>query len=194
MLRKRVRLPIWIACTVAWIGIVAAFAGEMNHPASSGQTLFGGSLIFASALTYATFIMISGDTIHRVGAMRFTGIAVGFSCFFMLLHYAIAHPLTDLARLSPTIYGYGIILAIFGTVLPSLLMSEGLKRAGAQKFAVISAIGPVATLFLAWVMLSEKPNLFQFGGFILTVGGGLAISLLKDKPAPTARRVALNSK
>lgn len=63
-------------------------------------------------------------------------------------------------------------------------MSEGLKRAGAQKFAVISAIGPVATLFLAWAMLGEKLNLFQFGGFILTVGGGLAISLLKEKPGP----------
>lgn len=106
VLRKRVRPSIWIACTVAWIGIVAAFAGEMNHPASTGQTLLGGSLIFASALTYAAFIMISGNTIHRTGAMRFTGIAVGFSCLFMLLHYSIAHRLTDLARLSPILYGY----------------------------------------------------------------------------------------
>jgi hypothetical protein len=39
---------------------------------------------------------------------------------------------------------------------PALLLSHGLKRAGAQKFAVISAIGPVATLFLAWAILGER--------------------------------------
>jgi hypothetical protein len=48
-----------------------------------------------------------------------------------------------LIKLPPAVYGYGMILAVFGTVAPALLLSHGLKRAGAQNFSVISAIGPV---------------------------------------------------
>jgi drug/metabolite transporter (DMT)-like permease len=75
--------------------------------------------------------------------MRFTGIVVGFSCLFMLFHYAATRPVGPLIKLPPAVYGYGMILAVFGTVAPTLLLSHGLKRAAAHKFAVISAIGPV---------------------------------------------------
>ena len=102
--------------------------------------------------------------------MPFTGIVVGFSCVFMLGHYAAARPVETLIKLPPAVYGYGFILAVFGTVAPALLLSHGLKRAGAQKFAVISAIGPVATLFLAWAILGERPNAGQAIGSVLTRG------------------------
>ena len=61
---------------------------------------------------------------------------------------------------------------------PALLFSHGLKRAGAQKFAVISAIGPVGTLFLARATLGERRKATQGIGFVLTLGGGIATSLL----------------
>ena len=154
-------------------------------PSPSGKTALGGALIFASALTYASFLMLSGNTLYRVGPMRFTGIVVGFSCVFMLGHYAAVRPVETLP---PAVYGYGIILAVFGTVAPSLLLSHGLKRAGAQKFAVISAIAPVATLFLAWAIPGEGPNAGQAIGFVLTLGSGMAISLLKDNGSSTASR------
>ena len=35
-----------------------------------------------------------------------------------------------LIKLPPAVYGYGFILAVFGTVAPALLLSHGLKRAG----------------------------------------------------------------
>ena len=186
LLRKPVRPVVWLACLAAWAGIVIAFTGELHNPSPSGKTVLGGALIFTSALTYASFLMLSGNTLYRVGPMRFTGIVVGFSCVFMLGHYAAARPVETLIKLPPAVYGYGFILAVFGTVAPALLLSHGLKRAGAQKFAVISAIGPVATLFLAWAILGERPNAGQAIGFVLTLGGGIATSLLKDNGSSTA--------
>jgi EamA-like transporter family protein len=61
-----------------------------------------------------------------------------------------------------------------------------LKRAGAQKSAVISAIGPVAILFLAWAILGERLNAGQAIGFVFTLGGGIATSLLKESGSSTA--------
>lgn len=180
VLRKRIRLAIWAACLIAWGGIVIAFAGEMHHSSGNEKTVFGAVLIFFSAVTYAAFLMLGGNTIRRVGAMRFTGIACGISCIFMVVHFSATEPLMKLLVLPAAVYGYGIILALFGTVVPMVLMGVGLQRAGAQRFAVISMVGPVATLLLAWFTLGERPNLPQVLGFLLTLGGGLTMSLLKE--------------
>jgi drug/metabolite transporter (DMT)-like permease len=36
-------------------------------------------------------------------------------------------------------------------------------------------------LILAWTILGEKPSPGQLLGFALTLGGGLAVSLMKNK-------------
>ncbi|MGI9243802.1 MAG: EamA family transporter, partial [Verrucomicrobiales bacterium] len=74
---------------------------------------------------------------------------------------------------------HALILAIFGTVVPSFLLGIGLKRAGAQKFAIIGTVGPLATILLAWLVLGEAMNGVQIAGFVLTMGGGLLVSLWK---------------
>jgi len=184
VLKKPVRPAVWLASSVTWFGILVAFAGEMHNPVANGHAAFGAMLIFASAVSYGAFILLSGDTISQVGSLRFTGIAVGFSCLFILAHEIITRDITGLLRQQPAIYGYGLILAILGTALPAILLSIGLKRAGAQRFAIISTVGPVTTFALAWAVLGERPNFAQLGGFLLTLAGGLGVSLLKDSPNP----------
>lgn len=187
VLKKPIRPAVWMASSITWFGILTAFAGEMHNPVANGHAALGASLIFASAVSYGAFILLSGDTISQVGSLRFTGIAVGFSCLFILAHEAFTRDITGLLSQKPAIYGYGLILAILGTVLPALLLSIGLKRAGAQRFAIISTVGPVTTFALAWAILGERPNLAQLGGFLMTLAGGLGVSLLKDPPSPAKR-------
>ena len=122
--------------------------------------------------------------------MRFTGIAVGFSCLFMLAHAFATLPIQPLLALPVPVYGYGVILAVLGTVAPALLLGIGLKRTSAQRFAIIGTVGPVTTLLLAWAVLGERPNLAQALGFALTLGGGLAVSLIREKPRATIEATA----
>jgi drug/metabolite transporter (DMT)-like permease len=184
VLRKPVPAITWTACIVAWLGIVAAFIGETHAPVGNDRTALGTALILASAFTYALFILWSGGVIRRVGAMRFAGIAGSFSCVFMLAHAFLARPITPMFHLPASVYGDGAILAILGTVAPTLLLSVGLRRTNAQRFAIIGTVGPIATLLLAWAVLGERPNFGQILGFALTMGGGLAVSLMKAEPAP----------
>jgi drug/metabolite transporter (DMT)-like permease len=181
VLRKPVQPATWAACAVAWLGIVAAFLGETSH-AGGSRTAYGAGLIFISAFTYALFILLSGDMIRRVGSMRFAGVAGTFSCVFMLAHSFLSRPPSAVLALPAPVFMDGVILALLGTVAPTLLLALGLRRTTPQRFAIIGAIGPVATLLLAWLVLGEKPNLGQTLGFALTLGGGLAVSLMKTEP------------
>jgi len=185
VLRKPVRSLTWGACAVAWLGIVAAFVGEMHTPKAGAHTGLGAALIFASAVTYALFILMSGSCIRRVGSMRFTGIAGSISCLLILLHTSVGQPVRTLFALPTPVYVDGAVLALLGTVAPVLLLAIGLQRTGPQQFAIIGTVGPVTTVFLAWFMLGERPNAIQALGFALTLGGGLAVSLLKSEPAPS---------
>lgn len=189
VLRRRVRPAVWGACVLAWLGIVTAFVGETQGPATGRHVALGSALIFASALTYAGFILLSGDTVRRVGSLRFTGLAAGFSCVFILMHAGFMRPASLWLHLPSVVYGEGLVLAVFGTVAPALLLAMGLRRTSPQRFAIIGMIGPVTTLFLAWLVLGERPNFVQGFGFALTLAGGLAVSLLKaEVPSPRTSR------
>lgn len=177
--KKRIGRPVIIGMLISYAGIVVAFAGEAGGRGGGSSTALGVALVFASALSYAAFITLSGDLLQRTGPARFTSIVVGFSCVLILVHYGLTQPLNGLARLPTAVWGYGALLAICGTVLPSLLLGYGLRRAGATKFAVIGTIGPVATFLLAWAILNEVPNVAQLCGFGLALCGGLLVALKK---------------
>ncbi len=175
--RKPLRAVVVVAMLVSYLGIIIGYHAEAS--ASSGETLHGALLVFASAVSYAVFVMLSGQVVARIGPVRFTSCVVGFSAVFILIHFFLTHPAGLLFRLPPGAYGCGVALAIAGTVIPSYLFSFGIRRAGSQAFAIIGMVGPLGTVFLGWLILGESLNLTQVLGLVLTLAGGLAVSLFK---------------
>ncbi len=178
-LKVKVKPVVVLAIAVSYAGILVGYAGEGEARASDGNTLAGVALVFGSAVTYSYFVVASGKMIREVGAMRFTACAVGISCVFVILHFLATHPLSGLACLPSAVHGYALILAVFGTLIPSFLLGIGLRRAGATRFAVIGTVGPMATVFLAWAVLGEGMNAAQLAGLALALGGGLLVTLEK---------------
>jgi drug/metabolite transporter (DMT)-like permease len=186
--KKPLRALVVVAMGVSYLGILIGYHAEAST--SDSETLYGALLIFASAVSYAVFVMLSGQVVSRIGPVRFTSCVVGFSAIFVLIHFFLTHPPKLLLQLSSGAYGCGIALAVAGTVIPSYLFGIGLKRAGSQAFAIIGMIGPLGTVFLGWMILGEALNLTQILGLLLTLAGGLAVSLLKDKPVSEATSTA----
>lgn len=176
--KKPLRWGVLVAMLVSYVGILIGYHAEASI-STTDKTFLGASLIFASALSYAVFVLLSGQLVERIGAVRFTSCVVGFSCLFILIHFAVTHPVTALFQLPHGAYGCGIALAIAGTVIPSYLFGIGLKRAGSQAFSVIGMVGPLGTVLLAWMLLGESINLVQVLGLVLTLAGGVMVSLLK---------------
>lgn len=192
-LKRRIRPAVWLCMAVAYAGIACAFAGEALQTRGPHRTLLlGTGLVFLSALTYAWFILASGELLRRIGPAAFTSRVVAVSCVMILLHYSAVRPVAELFTLTGKTYACGAALAFIGTIAPSYLLGSGLQRAGAQRFAIIGTVGPVATIVLAWAVLGESLHSWQVAGFLLCMAGGLGVSLLKEKrePAPSATHPA----
>ncbi len=179
----------WAAVAVTYVGIGLAYSGEIQVKGDSGALVFGSAMVVLSALSYSAFVLYSGDMIRSVGAIRFTSNVLCVSCVFTLIHFLVSGGWSNLAVVEPRAYRYAGVLAVFGTILPAFLMGIGLKRAGAQRFAVMSTVGPVTTVVLGWAFLGEVINAAQLTGLIVTIGGGLWVSLSKNKPTPTPPQV-----
>ena len=95
-----------------------------------------------------------------------TAAAVG-----VLAHYFISGK-TNLHFSSP-ILGYGLMLAIIATVIPTFFISNGLKKIGSNNVAIISSIGPVSTILQAHFVLGEKLIAAQIAGTVLVIAGVL---------------------
>ena len=76
---------------------------------------------------------------------------------------------------------YGILLAIVATVIPTFLISEGVKRIGAGNVAIISSIGPVSTILQAHFILGEQIFTAQIVGTILVIAGVVMIGWKRNQ-------------
>ncbi len=165
-----------ISLGLSYTGIALVFAANMQIARDPRTILLGGGLVLASALCYALYMIGSGRVIPRVGAARFTGYASSAACGFAISQFFVMHGVAALAQ-PAKVYWLCIAMAIVSTVMPIWLMAEGIKRIGANQVAMISAIGPVLTIFFGWLILHEAITFVQIVGAALVLAGVLLVSL-----------------
>ncbi len=165
-----------IALLLTYTGIGIAYLGEFNIDISNPNFLWGSFLIFLCSITYSVYIVGSGRMIPAVGVTRFTAYAMLASTAGVFTHYAISGGgLQALQQGGTPIIGYGLLLATIATVLPTFMMSTGMKKIGSNNVAIISAIGPVSTIIQAHFILNEKIFAAQIFGTLLVIIGVILI-------------------
>jgi drug/metabolite transporter (DMT)-like permease len=122
----------------------------------------------------------AGHAIARIGTMRFTAYAMVVASSASLLQFFVMRPLSAL-DLPVRVYELSIAMAIFSTVLPVFLLSFAIRRIGSGSASLIGSIGPVSTIYLAYVFLNERISLLQIAGSALVLAGVLVISLSTKK-------------
>jgi drug/metabolite transporter (DMT)-like permease len=177
----KVRINIYqgIAIVITYSGLLLAFWGEASVDTSGENFLKGSMLIFACAITYAMYIVGSGRLIPAVGASKFNSYAMTFACIAVLIHFMIVND-NSLFDLETKVYWYSIAMALIGTVIPSYLVSEGIKRIGSENAAIVGSIGPVSTIIQAYFFLREPVLALQIAGTIFILFG---ILMITRKPA-----------
>lgn len=165
-----------LALFVSYAGITLVFLHDMH--VLQHDALLGSILVFASALAYAIYLVGAGQIIGKIGATRFTAYVMTVACAACLLQFAVTHTLADL-KLPSRVYDLSVAMAIFSTVLPAFLLAEAMKRIGSSYTAMVGSIGPVSTIYLAYIFLGEQMSLIQICGSVLVLIGVLMISLKK---------------
>ncbi|MGH6611990.1 MAG: DMT family transporter [Burkholderiaceae bacterium] len=135
-----------------------------------GQTGLGATLVFASAVTYALYFVISGETVKKIGAIRLTSYAMCVSTAAIFIQFLILNPMSSLQQ-PPEVYWLSLLNAMLCTVLPVFATMLAIERIGAGRASVASMIGPVATIALAYVFLDERVSLWQVAGTALVLLG-----------------------
>jgi len=162
-----------IALVVSYIGIVTVFYEELNIAGTN--TILGSAFIFASATAFAIYLIGSGQMVKRIGAMRFTAYAMTIACLATLFHFGVEFDAT-VTTLSLEIYGLALLMAVVCTVIPTFLMNAGIHHLGAGPASIISGLGPIMTIFLAYLILDEQLTPIQIAGATLVIAGVFVVS------------------
>lgn len=164
-----------IALLLSYVGIAIVFQHDIGT--AQQNLILGSSLVFASAWAYALYLIGSGRSIARLGAMRFMSYVMLVACAACIGQYLFTRPVETVLLQAAPVYSFGLAMAIFSTVAPAFLLALGIRHIGASRASLISSIGPITTIFLAYFFLNEPMSLVQIGGSALVLLGVLLVSL-----------------
>ena len=178
-LKKPIGRRAVLALVLTYAGVALVMSNLVGAPltgSSSADLPLGGTLVFASAVAFAVYLVGSGELVLRVGSMRFTGYAMTVAAFCCAAQFLLLRPWSAL-DLPPIVYGLAATMAIVCTVIPTFLMNEALRRIGANQVALLGALGPVATIVLGYLGLDELMSGLQIAGGLLVLVGVLLVTI-----------------
>jgi drug/metabolite transporter (DMT)-like permease len=143
----------------------------LQQKSDFGTVLIGGAWIFAAAFVYALYYLGVAELVGKVGSLRLTGLAGMFSCGWVLLHFVLFGQTSQLVTSNAGVWGNALLMALLSTVLPIYWLALAIQRLGAGPAAAAGSIGPVLTLFAAWLLLGESVSLLQLAGMALVMLG-----------------------
>lgn len=163
------------ALGLCYAGIATAFAHDLKLTEDATAVWIGAAFVFASSLSYALYLVGGGQMIARLGAARFTALAMLASTAATLIHFFVSQPLSALAQ-PWQIYALGLAMALFSTVLPVFALAAAIRRIGAGRAALVGTVGPLLTILFGWWLLGESISTAQIAGAVLVVAGVLLVS------------------
>ncbi len=182
VLNKSISRLQWYALAVGYLGVIVVFIQDASSTGS--MALLGMVLVFASACSYAIYMIGSGEMVRRVGSVRLVVYASSASAFMSVIQILIYDPAAVFVQV-PQIYWLSLLNASLCTVIPMLLIMIAINRIGSPLVAQAGILGPVSTLFMGWIVLSEPITWMQMGGMSLVMG---AMWLLVRNDAPNKQQ------
>ncbi|WOB07792.1 DMT family transporter [Piscinibacter gummiphilus] len=167
----------WVAAAVSYGGTALVFGREWH--AEGRHIALGAALVFASAVSYSIYLIASGETVQRVGALRLTGLASSVACVLCLLHFVAVRPLAALAVPEPVLW-WSALNAVACTVAPILMVMMAIERIGSALAAQVGMVGPVSTIAMGVWVLNEPFTLTLLVGTVLVLAG---VTLASSKRA-----------
>lgn len=158
------------ALGLCYIGIGIAVGHDLTLTGDAGDVAVGSLLVFASAVTFALYLMGNGEVVGRTGSGRFTAYATSFACLGCLAQFFVLRPVSALVQ-PWQVYALSLTMALVSTVAPVWLTSEAIRRLGAGPVSLTSSLGPAITIVLGWLLLDEAIGLAQLAGTVMVIGG-----------------------
>ena len=175
--KRRVRPIRTLAMGVSYAGVLLVFGHEVSLAGPDAVT--GALFVLGSALSYALYLMFSGEVVQRIGSMRLVGWASSVACLCCLIQYVLLRSLSTVIPVE--VWWWGLLNATVCTVAPVLMVMLAIERIGAALTSQTGMIGPLSTLALGVWVLGEPLNAWIGLGTVLVLGGVFLASRYGDK-------------
>lgn len=173
------------AMLVSYSGLLVIFG--WNLAVDPDGLVIGTLLVLGSAISFALYQHLAKRQMLVIGAGLFTCIGMSTAALCAIAqNLVLAGPQSYLA-LTPQIWAYGLALGVLGTVLPSFLMNMGMARIGARATSSTAAFGPIVTIVIAVIVLSEPFTLFHGIGTALVLAGSVLFTRAERRIRSGAR-------
>ena len=163
-----IRRNTLIAFGVSYIGLALIFTENVGI--AGDHVAIGAGFVLLAASSFALYQLLAKGLVSRVGPRLFTCIAMSGATIAAFVQFLIGHDASAIL-FGPELLTYGILIAVFATVLPSFFLSEALHRISAQANGIIGTISPLVTIILAAIILGERLTPLGMFGTVLVLGG-----------------------
>jgi drug/metabolite transporter (DMT)-like permease len=157
-----------VAMGVSYAGVLLVFGHELSFQGRAAA--LGAALVFASALTYAVYLIFSGEVVRRLGSLRLSGLATTVACVLCIAQFLVLRPVSAMA-VAPEVLWLSLLNATACTFAPVLMVMMAIERVGAGLTAQTGMIGPIATVAMGVAILGEPLTGWTVAGTVLVLAG-----------------------
>ena len=166
---------------ISYAGVVLVFAHEASL--EGANVAFGALLVLASVVSYALYLVYSGEMVKRLGAMRLVGLATSIACVFCILQFVVLRPIGTAFAVAPEVIWLSVLNASLCTAVPVLLVMMAIERISAAVAAQTGMVGPLSTILMGIVILGEPFTVWVAAGSVLVIAGIFVFTATPRQPA-----------
>ena len=169
LFRRRVTRGQLAAFALSYLGILVVFGAELSL--EGRDVLLGSALVFGSALSYAIYLVYSGQEVQRLGSLRLTGLATSVACVLCIVQFVVLRPVGSVLELPAAVWWLSVLNAVACTFAPVLMIMMAIERVGASVASQAGMVGPVITIALGALLLGEPFTVWVALGTVLVMLG-----------------------
>jgi drug/metabolite transporter (DMT)-like permease len=154
---------------VSYVGVVLVFGHEARIEGSNVPV--GALLVFLSALSYALYMVYSGQLVQRLGSLRLVGLATSVACICCIAQFVVLRPLASAIAVPAPVIWLSLLNAVLCTALPVLLVMMAIERVGAALSSQAGMVGPMSTILMGVWLLGEPFTAWIAAGTVLVIAG-----------------------
>ena len=158
-----------LGMAISYCGVVLVFGHEISL--LGADAAWGALLVFLSAVSYAIYLVYSGELVKRLGSMRLVGLASTFACVCCIVQFVVLRPLDVAFTVAPEVIWLSVINATLCTVVPVLMVMMAIERIGPSLAAQTGMVGPMSTILMGVVLLGEPFTAWVAAGTVLVITG-----------------------
>ena len=166
--KRRVTVRQMVGMAISYCGVVLVFGHEINLQGTDAA--WGALLVLLSAVSYAIYLVYSGEMVKRLGSLRLVGLASTVACVLCLLQFVLLRPLSA-AAVAPEVVWLSLLNATLCTAVPVLMVMMAIERIGASLAAQTGMVGPMSTILMGVVILGEPFTAWVAAGTVLVIAG-----------------------